>query len=574
MSTQLPILIVGAGPVGLVSAVSLLKSGVPVRIIEKRETFHGGIRGTALQPRTLEALSFIGVARDVLDISTPPLDLKMYEADGRTAKITPWSHGPGTSQHFPFPEARTVSQAEFEALLRKHLAALGAHVETGKELAALDQSGDSVQVRILDVATGREEAAAFAFVVGADGAKGRIRKTIGIPFLGETREDERILSGNAYVTGLDKENWHMWGNLRKAGFGLKPMKTSNLFQLQTLGQELTGELPTDLEGVRKLFLSISHREDIVIEKVEWVSEWRANIRMCQKFSEKNVFLTGDAAHCHSPFGGQGMNSGIQDAINLSWKLAAVYHGHASRQLLETYSEERVPVIAEMLNLSSKIHNLAFGKPTKSALNGAIGGESAAEEKEITNEEVMRRPKALLQLGVNYRWSPIVLETRADASTESKHDPYGEETAKLRAGDRAPDAPVTVLAPAAPPQDSTLHTLLDMQRHVVMVFASSLAPLAQLPEELERLRGVVDAGIAKVAVVLPQGADASAAGSAGTQVQLLVDRDADARRVYDLDAADTGLTYVVVRPDGVVGAFAADASGARRYFEVLQAGGRR
>lgn len=581
MSTQLPVLVVGAGPTGLVSTIALLRNGVPVHIIEKRESFHGGIRGTSLMPRTLEALSTIGVGQDVLDISTPPLDLKFYEADGVDAKVSSWSHGPLTEQYFAFPEARTVSQAEFEALLRKHLRSYGAYVETGKELISLDQSDDRVTVKILDVPSGNEETASYSFVIGADGAKGRIRKTIGIPFIGETREDERILSGNVYVPGLEKEHWHMWGNIRKVAFGLKPMKTSTLFQMQVVGPELPAELPTELDGIRKLFLTISHRDDIVIEKAEWVSEWRANIRMCQKFGENRVFLIGDAAHCHSPFGGQGMNSGIQDAINLSWKLATVYFGRASRTLLDTYSEERVPVIAEMLNLSSQIHHMAFGKPAKSALDGAMGGASEANTKEVTNEDVMRRPKALLQLGVNYRWSPIILETRTDASAENKRDPYGQETEKLRAGDRAPDAPVTLLDPVSGPQESTLHKLFDMRRHVVVVFVHATDAPAGLLKEIKGLDDFAGGEASRIAVLLPKGTALPAdterqllEGISAARAQLLVDKDAEARRVYDLDAAEAGFTYVVVRPDGVVGSFADDASGARRYFEVLKVGGRR
>ena len=235
----------------------------------------------------------------------------------------------------------------------------------------------------------------------------------------------------------------------------------------------------------------------------------------------------------------------------------------------------------MLNLSSNIHYLAFGKPVGSTLDGAIGGSSEEEKKEVTNMDLMYRSKTLLQLGVNYRWSPIVLETRAGASTETKKDPYGQETAKLRAGDRAPDAPITLIASAAAPQDSTLHKLLDMRRHVVLVFVPAADALAQVGRELEAIRDLVDAGVAGVAVVLPQDTEPSVVaakstpleGTTAVEVQLLVDKDAEARRVYDLNASAAAVTYIVVRPDGVVGAFSGDAAGVRRYFEVLKTGGR-
>ena len=248
--------------------------------------------------------------------------------------------------------------------------------------------------------------------------------------------------------------------------------------------------------------------------------------------------------------------------------------------MDTYTDERVPVIAEMLNLSSNIHYLAFGKPVGSTLDGAIGGESKEEKKEVTNMELMYRPKALLQLGVNYRWSPIVLETRADASTETKKDPYGQETNKLRAGDRAPDASITLIASAATPQDSTLHKLFDMRQHVVLVFVPAVDALVQVGQELEAIRDLVNAGVAGVAVVLPQDTEPSAAakstpleGTTAAKVQLLVDKDTEARRVYDLNASEATVTYIVVRPDGVVGAFSGDTAGIRKYFDVLKTGGR-
>ncbi|EKM59580.1 uncharacterized protein PHACADRAFT_205797 [Phanerochaete carnosa HHB-10118-sp] len=565
MSTQLPVLVVGAGPTGLISAISLLKNGVPVRIIEKRETFHGGIRGTNITPQTLEALSFIGVAKDVIDSSTAPLDFSSYEADGRTAKSAPWAEGAGTAQYYAFSEARVVSQAEFEALLRKHLGSLGASVETGKELSGLEQSDDKVTARILDASTGNDETFLCSFLVGADGAKGQIRRILEIPFVGQTREEDRILFGTVDVTGLDKEHWHMWGKIAQAAIGLKPMKTGSLFQMQALGHELPDRLPTDLEGIRKLFQSVSHRDDILIHDVEWVTEWRANIRMCEVFNKGKVSLVGDAAHCHSPFGGQGMNSGIQDAMNLSWKLALVYHGRASMELLNTYNEERVPVIAEMLNLSSNIHYLAFGKPAKSALDGALGGEAAAEEKQATNQDVMHRPKVL----------------HATGRKLGAKDPYGQETARLRAGDRAPNALVTSVHLAATPESTTLHKLFDMHRHIVMVFVPGVNALGRLLKELEDIHDLLDAEAARVVAILPQFADHSSSLSrqlsedvTAGKVQLLVDKDAEVRRVYDLNAVGMAFTYVVVRPDGVIGSFAGDVSGVRKYFKVLKAGGRR
>lgn len=263
-------------------------------------------------------------------------------------------------------------------------------------------------------------------------------------------------------------------------------------------------------------------------------------------------------------------------VNLTWKLALVYHGHASPDLLHTYTEERVPVIAEMLNLSSNIHYLAFGKPVSSTLEGSVGGTMSLRKREVDTAEVMHRPKALLQLGVNYRWSPIVLETRANISGEaSNSDPYGQETDRLRAGDRAPDAPMSLISTDGSLEDTTLHAQFDMRHHVILVFVQEQESLARLEEGLDSIQSHVGQDLVSVRAVLPQGTDVSTvAPTLGSKsYRLMIDKDSEAKRVYDLEVADGKTTYVVVRPDGVVGAFAEDAAGVVRYFEMLKAGGR-
>lgn len=590
MSQQLPVLVIGAGPTGLVAAISLTRSGIPVRVIEKRDTFHGGVRGTGLMPRTLEALSFLGVVDEVMDISIQPKSFAFYGPDGRTPKLAPWSEGCGDAQFYPFPESRAVSQAEFEEALRAHLQRLGVCVEISSELVDFEQFEDKVSARVRRVSDGEtspglEETVECFAMIAADGARGRTRRQLDIPFIGQTKEEDRILTGNAYIPNLNKDHWHMWGNMKQKAFGLKPLKTENLFQIQALGPELP-HIPLDVDHVRKLFYSISGRDDIVIDDAQWVSEWRANIRMCEKFSVGRVFLIGDAAHCHSPFGGQGMNSGMQDAVNLTWKLAMVYHGQASMGLMETYSEERVPVIAEMLSLSSALHFKAFGKPGASALDGAVGGAASRENRQVDNAEIMRRPKTLLQLGVNYRWSPVVLETRSASITASsddvKKDPYGEGSDKLRAGDRAPDAKMSVVRLTdRTTQPTTLHHHFNMLKHALFVFTSSTAALERVGEELKTVvPDFVDSGLTSLEIILPKATEISAplpspvADLANNEkLALLIDEEAEARRVYDLSYVDDEVTYVAIRPDGVVGAFSGGVLGMQRYFETLILGGR-
>lgn len=257
-------------------------------------------------------------------------------------------------------------------------------------------------------------------------------------------------------------------------------------------------------------------------------------------------------------------------------------------LLETYSEERAPVIAEMLSLSSSLHNLAFGKPIGSTLDSAAGGAAGREKREVDNSEVMRRSKTLLQLGVNYRWSPVVLEAREAVNSEDMtRDPYGQDSDRLRAGDRAPDAKLSVVclgsgATQQSVQPTTLHSFVDMRKHVILVFTSSTAALEHVGEQLKNIiSAYVDSGLASLALVLPKTAEVSAPMPSavaelakGGLLHLLVDEEAETRRVYDLAVVDEEATYVVVRPDSVIGAFSGEVAGVRKYFDVLKAGGNR
>ncbi|KAH9917071.1 FAD/NAD-P-binding domain-containing protein [Fomitopsis serialis] len=549
------VLIVGAGPTGLVLALSLLKNGVPIRIIEKSSVPHGGARGTAIQPRTLELLAFLGAVNDVFAISTPPLLMATHGTGQEVLKITRWEQDAGPSPHIPYPRVASSCQAEFEKVLRKHIEKLGAKVEYGVELTTFEQHAHGVVAHLrVSSKSGdatSEETVECAYMVGGDGAKGHIRKSLGLSFLGETKEAERMFTANVDVDGLDGEYWHTWGTFNTAGFALKPLKPAPLFQVQALGPDLPDTFPTDTEGIQRLFESISGSQDIALSNAAWVSTWKANIRMANTFSVGRVFLAGDSAHCHSPAGGQGANTAMQDAFNLAWKLALVIRGLASPALLRTYDAERVPVVAEMLSLSTELHSLAFNRPRASAVDA---GE------EISNDKAMFRPRKLLQLGINYRWSPIVLEARAGEDDASANDPYGQETSKLRAGDRAPDATPLIDADNTSTGVITLHSTFSVEHHTIIAFPSAADTLAIL----EPLTKHVDVGLARISVVhrnVP-GREMRIKGS-----RALVDVEGTAHAGYDVHG--DGLSFVVIRPDGIIGAYTHGMAGIDRYFAALQ-----
>ncbi|KAJ7232964.1 FAD binding domain-containing protein [Mycena haematopus] len=431
-------------------ALSLAKYGVKARIVEEASGPQETIRGTAIVVTThFGVLTILGVKDEFDAEALPPLQMAIYDSGGKNiAKAFEWCESVD-SPTVPYRTLATISQARLEGVLRNRLAALGCEIEYGKKLVQIAQGADKVTAS-LESSDGATEIVECAFLVAADGAKGRSRRFLNIEFLGETKEEDRIVTAAVNVPGFSREYWHRWGDFATAGILLKPVHPSPLFQLQALGPRMQAELPRDVSGLQRFFNSIAGREDIVFRDASGITEWRANIRMTEKLSSGRVFLVGDAAHCHSPLGGQGTNTGVQDSFNLAWKLALVHQKRADLSLLRTYELERLPVIAEMLGLTNKLHSLAF----TAALPATSGPKP----------DPMARGATLLQLGVNYRWSPIVHDARGSVAAIS---PYGStDLSTVRAGDRAPS--ITVRSDQG--TTNLLHLLGECApNHLVLVF---------------------------------------------------------------------------------------------------------
>ncbi|KAI0314515.1 FAD/NAD-P-binding domain-containing protein [Amylostereum chailletii] len=545
------VLVVGAGPSGLVAALTLRRNGVPVRLIDRRTIYHGAIRGTSIQPRTLELLELLGVLKDVLDISTPPYTMAIHGTGHEVVSDIQWADEADPSPGIPYAGPINLHQSTFEEVLRKSVEKLGVTIELGVELLGYEQDvdaegavgGDSVGVR-LRLPAGEEVREEFEYVVAADGARGSTRRMLGLEFLGETKETDRMLVANTECTDIDREHWHRWGQFGKLVFFLKPVPPAPTFQIQSLGPDLPSPLPPDNDAIQKLFNAVSQSSNIQLRNSSWMSEWRANMRMVSRFSVGRVYLVGDSAHCHSPTGGQGTNTGITDAFNLTWKIALVHHKLSPPSLLESYASERMPVVAEMLNLTAQLHALAFHAPRRGAMPPSTLDARGAVQ---ASADPMFRPKHVLQLGVNYRWSSIVREGReADGARDAtaEHSPYGVAGSRLRAGDRAPDAPALVEG-----EGGRARRLFELIRggskHAILVFTSSVAPLPAL-DRYCRL------GVASVVVLHPQGA-ASHPAHVGEDVRCFVDTAGHAYAGYEVEGRAT--MFVVVRPDGMIGAYA-------------------
>ncbi|WP_409463009.1 FAD-dependent oxidoreductase [Amycolatopsis sp. GA6-003] len=387
---ELPVLIAGAGPTGLTLACELARRGVAFRLVEASPGPRPGSRGKGLQPRTLEVFDDLGVIDRILANGRSAMPILRTDAEGTTSGGPTFEERPDV----PYPATVIIPQWRVEETLGLRLEELGGEVEFGTALESFDQSADAVTAVLR---TGDEtETVRAQWLVGCDGGRSVVRKQAGIAFAGETDEQMRMIIADLAVDGLDRDAWHMW-RCEEGFVSLCPLPSTGLFQYQA---PIGDETDLDLATLQAIFDRRSGRTDVRLRSPEWTSVWRSNTRLADRYRTGRVFLAGDAAHVHSPAGGQGMNTGIQDAHNLGWKLAA-----ASPALLDTYESERRPVAAGVLQLSTA--RLA----------------EAVAQKSIP----IRSDRDTTQLNVNYRGSVLARDDRA-------------ESAQLRAGDRAPDAP--------------------------------------------------------------------------------------------------------------------------------------
>ncbi|EIW81684.1 hypothetical protein CONPUDRAFT_164490 [Coniophora puteana RWD-64-598 SS2] len=545
MSTSTTVLIVGAGPTGLVSALTLLKNGIAVRIIEKELTTRRGQRGAGIYPRTLEVYNFLDVP-EVLEKAggTSLFQSHMFGSVDvlKEFDFTPDAADPTPS--IPFNRLLGLGQDVAEGILMSHLAKFDCTVEYGKELRSLTQDEREVVAELL-VRNGEEapEMVKSQFLIGADGARGVTRKLLNLTFLGETREATTVLTGDVRFScsALTRERMHHFSDGNNSTFLILPTDwygDDDGWQFLMSGDKVDADkLVTSKEA---LFSLISNVIGCPVDFIElgWVSYFRPNIRMADKFGHGRVFVAGDAAHVHSPTGGQGLNSGIQDGFHLAWKIALVAKGLSPLSLLETYTAERLPVIAQMLNLTTALLDKTWGP------------------KQVSADSAWRRSRVMFMLGVNYRTSPIVLD---EFSSGVPIVPaYGAEIGgQLVAGDRAPDAPGLVDGE----RTVRLFELFKPTHHTVMVFTSDV----KVAEEIFRSFAVhSNLGIVRIVTIVPAGIHPT---STLVNLRVLVDKDDYAHAHY---YAQDSPRVVIVRPDGVVGAMVAGLSGVQKYFKLILA----
>ncbi|MHB8529593.1 MAG: FAD-dependent oxidoreductase [Caulobacteraceae bacterium] len=396
------VLICGAGPAGLTLAIELARRGVDFRLVDMLDKPFPGSRGKGTQPRSQEVFEDLGILdRIVSVVGLSPPHVRQYRADGSFTEGLPG----GVAREPPTPaepyRAGAIVSPQFltEAVMRDRLAELGRHAEFGRELKGFEQDGEGVTAHIGgEGGEGGDETVRARYLVGTDGGRSFVRGALAVGFPGESL-GVRFFVADTFLEGLDGDVWHHFN-----AFGsdqwlvIAPLRGTGIFQLQG-NVPLEGDVDLSTEALQEMVAVRTGRNDILIRSVRWASAYAASARLADHFQVGRVFLAGDAAHTHSATGAQGMNTSVQDAYNLGWKLAAVVGG-APEALLATYEEERRPIAASVLGLSTK----------------------------ILREATLRRGREVHQLDLGYFESSLALEKpgRRDG---------------LRAGARAPDAPV-------------------------------------------------------------------------------------------------------------------------------------
>lgn len=329
------VLIVGAGPTGLVLALWLAKRGVRFRIVEKKSQPDTSSRALAVQDRTLELYRQLGLADAVVSGGRWMAGVNLWVRGRRAAHVSLNDMGFGLSR-FPLP--LIYPQDEHEKFLSDQLAQAGFSIERGVELLGFESTQSAIRAR-LRKPDGSEETCTAKYIAGCDGARSIVRESLGIGFPGGTYEhlfyvadveaSGETVNGEIHVV-LDSSDFMV----------VFPLKQDGRARLVGTVRDDAAKKGSDLgwdDVGRKAIESLK----IDIHRVNWFSTYHVHHRVAGAFRQGCAFLLGDAAHIHSPVGGQGMNTGIGDACNLAWKLAAVLNGRAADSLLDTYEPERI-----------------------------------------------------------------------------------------------------------------------------------------------------------------------------------------------------------------------------------------
>jgi 2-polyprenyl-6-methoxyphenol hydroxylase-like FAD-dependent oxidoreductase len=514
------VLVVGGGPVGLVAGAELARRGVRVRLIDKLSQPTNQSRAIAVHARSLDMFDRMGIVDELLSTGIRATAMQLYAGHSKLFRV-PLG---GVDSAFPF--TLTTAQTETERVLDKHLQTRGVTVERGVELITLNQDADAVHLT-LRREDGSTEHVSASYVIGADGGHSMVRKMVGTKLAGSFVGQRFLLGDVDCEHALDLDSMHTFFS-PDGPVVVLPMRDG---RMRFLAQVHDGPgTPINMHPTQDELQAVIDRRigGIEVVRSHWLTSFEIHHARVPAFRWGRVFLAGDAAHIHSPAGGQGMNTGMQDAFNLAWKLAAVVNGSVSGQagdaLLDSYQAERLPVAEQVITFTDRLTRAGTLSGLPRRIRDAVirllshvptAGRLMAENAEEVN--------------INYRNSPIAVGSRP-------------RRAKVAAGEHVPHI-------ADPELQKHLRAACENTGHVVLTIAAGpVAPVAGGPGQTQVLVTTGDAPVAGYDTVV-----------------------ADPKHVA---AQRFGLNKggrVVIRPDGYLGAVAAldDTTTVADYFTTVR-----
>ena len=525
-NSRMDALIIGAGPVGLTMAAAFRHWGLSCRIIDKAPAASDKSKALVVWSRTLELLDKLGLADRFVQTGMKIKGASIYNGNDRLAHISIAD----VASPFNFP--LMIPQNETERLLKEHLEQNGITIERSVELMSFVERGDVVEC-VLRHADGREERVSTPWLIGCDGAHSTVRHTLGMPFTGQAEPNDWILA-DVHIRGplaTDEISvyWHEKGVV--VFFPISPGRFRMVADIGTASDH--GDLPPATLADAQARADERGPSGLTLSDPVWVAYFRINERKVSDYRRGRVVLAGDAAHIHSPAGGQGMNTGMQDAMNLAWKLALVERGQGLLEpLLDSYSTERSEVGDQVLHAAERMTSLATlrnwaAQYMRNHVVPIVSSFGFVQDK-IRQE--------MSELAINYRHSSL---SAADWAGRSE----------IKSGDRCPDAPLKF----ADGRTATLFAELRDTNYMLLLMPGdgdeeAVQDLVAMAAQVcQAFPGVISARLIRQ----PAGGGVAGAIKGEVSANVPVCEDVEGG-IYEQFGVGQHSALILVRPDGYIG----------------------